>query len=319
MKINRVLICGNDPISYVYANKLLNTLNYVTILTDYRRAQYLETQGLKYCEDKKIHNDKIKIITELKEDDIFDIIVVTYKDEELNNLINSLIRNKSQLIIFSGLRTNAEILEKEILATSSIKKEILFSNLNVRAIFENGGVKNVISSKKILIGRAYGEVSDYSKDVIEQTFNDTGISVEYEEKMDAYLKYMTALMIPIYAACCKFRGKIELIDKYTTWMALAAMDEACLALQKICIPETPDKVLKLVREKTKIIFYLYLRYLRKNKKCKKWIRYELKNNIEDIIKLDANFRKVVGDVMPLKNWRCMEKFLLDYKERINNK
>lgn len=318
MKINRVLVCGNDPISYVYTNKLLNTLNYVTIMPDASKVTELTTKGLVYYEDRKMYKDKIKVITELYENDIYDVIIVTYDDYDLNKILNSLIKNKSKLIIFSGIRTNAELIEKEIMAASEINKEILFSSINIRAVFEGGITKNLINAKKILVGKAYGSVGDESKEIVEQTFDDSGIRVEYEEKMDAYLKYMTAVMIPIFAGCCKFNGKLQNIDKYTTWMAMAAMDEACLSLQKKCIPETPEKIMKMVREKTKIILYLYLRYLRKNKKYNEWINFELKNNIESIIRLDASFRKIIGDFLPLKNWRCLEKFLILYGERHNN-
>ncbi len=310
MKINRVLICGNRPFTYICASKLLHSLNYVTML----HGGADKNNVVRYVEKNKIYSDRIKVIDRLEDDDIYDVILIDYSNEHINKMLIDLINNRSKIIVFFGLRVDAMNISYEINATGKYKKEVIFANATLKSIFEKNVIKNTIPSNKIVLGHPKGEIKEEVKDVLEEVFDGCDLDIEFEENMDAYLKYSTAVILPIYFTVCKFNGKTEYIDKYSTWMSMAAMDEAMLALQKMCVPEVPSKVKTFVRNHTKILFYLWLRYIRKNKKYKKWINYEINNNKKDIEQLNLSFRKLIGDIIPLKNWKCLEKFLNNYNK-----
>lgn len=302
MKINRVLIYGNNPMANIYAHKLLHSMNFITI---YDSSNMIKSKDIIYKE-KNMINNRLKVINDLKEDDFYDLILITKLIHEDDKFIKELLNNKSRIIMFDGLRVDATRISDKINSIDE-NKLVLFSYSKIKAANYYKVTENFIDDEQIIIGHANKEIDDETREKIEEIFSKPMFSVKYDN-MDAYLKNVLCVLLPIYFATCKVNGKIEFIDKYTTWMTMAAMDEALLALQKKCVKEN-DEVVKYVRNKTKLLFYLYLRYNRKNKNYKHWINYEINENIENIIELNIAFRNFLEDVIPLKNWRNLERYL----------
>lgn len=298
MNINRVLIIGDDPIANVYTYKLLNNINYVTVMSGNANI----TKTLRYQYRNKVDENSVKVIDSLNKDDIYDIIICTYNGTKVSKILDMLLNNKSKVIIFSGLRTDIDdVLEK-------LKgKTVLFAYSELKAINQRGIIKNIIDKSRIYIGTINEELDKTTKDIIEKSFDESGFEIKYRDDIKEYIYSILVVMLPIYFMSFRYNGNTNYITTVSTKIVISAINEGLITLQSSGIHISED-IKELLWTKKKHIFYLYLRYLIKDIRYKKWMKYELKSNFENIKNLNLGIKKLFKTNQFMLNWNKIEKF-----------
>ena len=97
----RILIYGAGVIGSIFAGKLFSNENDITILARNNRFEELQNNGLKIKDIKKekIELYPIKVICNLKTDDIYDYVLVTMQFKQVEDVLPILSKNKSKNII----------------------------------------------------------------------------------------------------------------------------------------------------------------------------------------------------------------------------
>ena len=101
MEIKKILIFGAGVIGSVYAGKLALAGHRVSVLARNRRLTELQLNGLLLSENgKKVVKTNVAIISELKTDDIYDLIFVILRKDQLKDALSLLAQNRSKNFVF---------------------------------------------------------------------------------------------------------------------------------------------------------------------------------------------------------------------------
>lgn len=124
----RVLVYGAGIQGSLLAHVLATGGNDVTVLARGKRAEELRSNGIviRHYIQRKTTVDKIKIIHELKKDDVYDVIFVTMKYTDFPHVLPTLAQNSSENIILVGNNATAAQMETYIEANSEKAKNIAF-------------------------------------------------------------------------------------------------------------------------------------------------------------------------------------------------
>lgn len=95
----RILIYGAGVIGSLYAVLLKEAGYYTTIYARGHRLEVLQNQGLLYKKNNIIKKVDIKIIDHLQDNDIYDFIFLTVRENQLYQALKELKSNKSKTII----------------------------------------------------------------------------------------------------------------------------------------------------------------------------------------------------------------------------
>lgn len=150
------------------------------------------------------------MITELKSDDIYDVIFVTIRYTQIDTVVDILRENQSKNIVFVGNNTNANY-------TSSLlkNKNVMFAFLVSVGHRESNRVVSV-DLKKITIGQLVNAQSN--EKFINEIFANTKYKVKYEPNMGDYLLCHAAFVVPVAFACYKTDGNLKKIKRNTAYL-----------------------------------------------------------------------------------------------------
>ena len=95
----RILIYGAGVIGSLYAALFAKTGYDVSIYARGKRLEILQTKGLLYLENKSIRKANVSICSKLEDNDIYDFIFLTVRENQLYQALGELKTNKSRCIV----------------------------------------------------------------------------------------------------------------------------------------------------------------------------------------------------------------------------
>lgn len=95
----RILIYGAGVIGSLYAALLADAGYDTSIYARGKRLEILKNNGLLYKKNQDLIKAKIKIIEEVPNDDIYDFILLTVRENQLYEALTELKNNKSNTIV----------------------------------------------------------------------------------------------------------------------------------------------------------------------------------------------------------------------------
>ena len=194
--MKKILIFGAGVIGSVYAGKLALAGHSVSVLARNDRLIELKLNGLLLSENgKKIVKANVIIISELKDNDIYDYIFVTLRNDQVIEALPLLAQNQSKNFVFmvntsSGYAdwTNKMGIERVIPAFPGAGGKI-----------ENGIVYYSLTSKFIqptTLGEIDGKVTQRINELV-KILNNAGFSTAMSKKMDSWQKTHVAMVCPL--------------------------------------------------------------------------------------------------------------------------
>ncbi len=239
----KILIYGAGVIGSIYAAKLFDAKNDVTLLARGKRYEILQQNGVIIREQitgKKI-NAQIPLTQQLATNDFYDLIIVTVRLDQLESVIPFLKNNlASPLIMF--MLNNPENIQAN---SDDLKpKHVIFGFPGAGGIFKENEIDFIqIKQQKTTIGETNGEKSETIK-IIKSLFETSGFSVDVSGNMQAWLKTHAVFMACVSAAIIKENGDSTQLgkNKKSTRIMVKSIKEGFRALTHIGIPVTPSNL-----------------------------------------------------------------------------
>lgn len=208
----RILVYGAGVLGCNLARDFYHSKQDVTLLARGKWAEEIKNNGLRIKNQLFLHTSvfHIPVITELKSDDIYDVIFVTIRYTQIDTVVDILRENQSKNIVFVGNNTNANY-------TSSLlkNKNVMFAFLVSVGHRESNRVVSV-DLKKITICQLVNAQSN--EKFINEIFANTKYKVKYEPNMGDYLLCHAAFVVPVAFACYKTDGNLKKIKRNTAYL-----------------------------------------------------------------------------------------------------
>jgi len=193
----RILIYGAGVIGSTFGGLMAASGQDVTLLARNKRLNELNNTGLLLQRNgqKKAQKISVKIISELKEDDVYDFVFVTLRKEQVRDSLPVLKKNKSQSFVFMVNNpmgydewTNALGMERVIPAFPGSGGKI-----------ENGTVYYEIVSG-LIQPTTFGEIDGSNSariNELKRIIKNAGFKVSVSKNMDAWQKTHVAMVGPL--------------------------------------------------------------------------------------------------------------------------
>lgn len=199
----KILIFGAGILGCDLANSFYKAKKDVTLLVRGERGKIINDKGLVIKSLIFKSTDRIKTVEKLEPSDEYDVIFVTMRFNQIENIISDLRMNSTKNIVFVGNNMKARDYEK------------LLADKNMWFAFSTSTGKKTeeytrcLSLHKITIGSAIGECKN--KDFIENIFAGTNIKTVITDDMDEWLKAHAAFILPLVNACYANGGSLKKI------------------------------------------------------------------------------------------------------------
>ena len=203
----RILVYGAGVLGGNLAGNLFRAGKDVTLLARGKWAETIRQNGLivKNRFSPKTTVSRIPVITELKPQDVYDVIFVVMRCTQLDGILDSLRANDSKTIVFVGNNVRAR-------RTAGLlpQKNVLFA-FTLSAGHREADRIVGIDLKKITIGQLRDAPSNEA--LIHGIFDATGYKVVYEPNMEDYLICHAAFVTPAALACYHADGDLRRLKK----------------------------------------------------------------------------------------------------------
>ena len=208
----KILVYGAGVLGCNLARNLFRAGKDVTLLARGKWAEEIRKNGLR-IKDKfspRTSVSRIPVVTELKPEEIYDVIFVVLRYTQLDSALDTLRANQTKNIVFVGNNVRARAL-----AASLPEKNVLFAFALSAGHRESDRVVS-IDLKKITIGQLPGAASNAG--LIEEIFSGTKYKVVYEPNMEDYLLCHAAFVMPAAFACYKTDGNLKKLKGDTAYL-----------------------------------------------------------------------------------------------------
>ena len=210
----KILVYGAGVLGCNLARNLFRAGKDVTLLARGKWAEEIRKNGLR-VKDKfspRTSVSRIPVVTELKPEEIYDVIFVVLRYTQLDSALDTLRANQTKNIVFVGNNVRPRAL-----AASLPEKNVLFAFALSAGHRELDRVVS-IDLKKITIGQLPGAASNAG--LIGEIFGGTKYKVVYEPNMEDYLLCHAAFVMPAAFACYKTDGNLKKLKGDTAYLEL---------------------------------------------------------------------------------------------------
>jgi 2-dehydropantoate 2-reductase len=243
----KILIYGAGVIGSIFAGKIAQKGYDITILARGNRYNELKEKGiiLKNCLNNKIIQKNIKAIETLNTNDVYDYIIVTVQNTQIDDILPILEKNKSKNIVF--VVNNPLGYEKWIDMVGYNKIIIGFPSAggerknSVVNYFIGTGIIKMFQSTTF--GEIDGKITKRLK-ILYKIFKESGFSPSINKNMDWWQKTHVAVILPIAKALYRYNSdNYELGKSFRTlkYMILGTR-ELFKILKNINVNITPKKL-----------------------------------------------------------------------------
>lgn len=238
----RILVYGAGVIGCELAHELCKGRNTVTLLARGKWKENIDRNGLMihHYAQFSTTTDRIKTVSELKADDMYDLIIVVMQYSQLEEVLPALSANKSRYILLVGNNMNPGYCLTKIHDQSQSQKEIAFGFQGTAGRRENGRVVSIHLKPGMTYGGLRGHLSTDFQNKIREAFAETGYRLTEEYHMEGWLLCHAAFILPICYLCYILDGNLKHATKAQLGEALDAAVEAHSMLKKLGYPIRPD-------------------------------------------------------------------------------
>ena len=208
----KILVFGAGVLGCNLARNFFRAGKDVTLLARGHWAEEIQKNGLR-IKDKfipRVSVSRIPVVTELKPEDLYDVIFVVLRYTQLDAILDTLRANWTKNIVFVGNNVRAKAI-----AAMLPGKNVLFAFASSAGHRESDRVAS-IDLKKITIGQNADAPSN--ERLINQIFDGTKYKVVYEPNMEDYLLCHAAFVLPAAFACYKTDGDLKKIKGNTAYL-----------------------------------------------------------------------------------------------------
>jgi 2-dehydropantoate 2-reductase len=244
----RILVYGAGVIGSIFAGKLAKTGYDITVLARGNRYKEILENGiiLKNPLNNKLETVKTKVIETLTETDIYNYIIVAVQNNQINDILPVLAKNKSENIVF--------VVNNPLGYDDWIKnvgyERILIGFPSAGGERTNGTVNYFIGKGilKIFQSTTFGELDGKKTErlmKLYQMFKKSGFSPSINKNMDWWQKTHLAVILPGAKALYRYQSNnYELAKSYKTLKNMVyATRELFSILKSNNIEITPKKLL----------------------------------------------------------------------------
>jgi len=236
----KILIYGAGVIGSIYAAKLFEAKNDVTLLARGKNYQSLQQNGIvinEHLTGKKI-SVHIPLIQQLEKNDFYDLVIVTVRLDQLESVIQDLKNNIACSLVMIMLNNPDDI---STITETLHPKHIILGFPGVGGIREGDTINFTrIKQQKTTIGETNGEKTTRIKN-IKALLEKAGFEVAINNDMQAWLKTHAVFIACISAAIIKENGdSIQLgKNKNSVRLMVKSINEGFKALNALGITITP--------------------------------------------------------------------------------
>lgn len=304
----RVLVLGPGVLGSYLAHSLLKAGNDVTILARGKRYEQLSDNGLviKHYFQKKTTVDRINVISELKKDDIYDLIFLVMKYNQLPSALLTIANNLSENIILIGNNANPKRTEADIQKLSKSKKNIGFGFQTSAGIREDSGrVISIHGKGNITFGDLNGDLS--LEETVKKAFG-THYKVTIEKDIEAWLLTHYVFILPMNSLLYINDFNAKKISKSNVSLnkMVEATNEGLKVLKENGIDIIPRSLGKLISDYKKLYYLLMKIYF------KLPMNKFVSGGFDEIVALYNDFEKLKNNAnINMNNWNNLEKEALN--------
>ena len=244
----KILVYGAGVIGSIFAGKLAKKGYNITVLARGNRFREIIENGivLKNSLNNKLDTINIKVIDTLNENDIYDYIIVAVQNNQTNDILPVLEKNKSQNIVFV---VNNPLGYKHWIKIIGYERIMIgFPSAGGERI---NGVVNYFIGKgivKLFQSTTFGELNGKKTERLKKlysVFKKSGFSPSINNKMDWWQKTHLSIVLPIAKALYRYQSNnYELAKSYETLRNMVlATRELFSVLKSNNIKITPRKLL----------------------------------------------------------------------------
>lgn len=207
----KILVFGAGVLGCNLARNFFRAGKDVTLLARGHWAEEIQKNGLR-IKDKfipRVSVSRIPVVTELKPEDLYDVIFIVLRYTQLDAILDTLRANQTKNIVFVGNNVRAKAITAML-----PEKNVLFAFASSAGHRESNRVAS-IDLKKITIGQNADAPSN--ERLIGQIFDGTKYKVAYEPNMEDYLPCHAAFVLPAAFACYKTGGDLKKLKGNTAY------------------------------------------------------------------------------------------------------
>jgi 2-dehydropantoate 2-reductase len=300
----RILVYGAGVIGCNLANDFYQNGKDVTLLARGKWYETIKRDGLKIKNQLrfgKITTAKIKVISELKHEDRYDVIFVVMRYTQLEEVIPVLKENESENIVFVGNNVKTREYSQAL-----PDKNVLFAFALTAGHRDEDKVVS-IDLHKIVIGQLKENRSN--KAFIDAVFAGTKFKVEYQPNMEDYLLCHAAFVVPVAFACYYTGGNLGKIKRNKKYLhrVITANIEGYRAIQNAGHEILPkeDEIFETKKyRRTVYLFFKVMCYTPLGKIC---ASDHAMNAVDEMSRLATDFENFMDEnEASYREWKRLE-------------
>jgi 2-dehydropantoate 2-reductase len=203
----KTLIYGTGTLGCLYAHRLFEAGNDVTILARGKQYDFIREHGVVLVNEfaKERESSRVPVVDGLGEEDAYDLVIVLIRKNRLGPVFDALARcRRLGQILFMGNNALGFDSYLELLPA----EKVLFGFPGAGGSRKEGVVHYVDSETAggkripITIGEADGKVRERTRQIV-SLFERSGVPVDLVTDIDGWLKYHVALVSPMVNALLK--------------------------------------------------------------------------------------------------------------------
>ncbi|MBN1137542.1 MAG: ketopantoate reductase family protein [Anaerolineae bacterium] len=245
--MSKILVYGSGPLGSLFAARLQQGGNDVSILARGRRLTELREHGIVLVDVmiKEQTVTRVNVVEELAPDDAYDLVLVIMRKNHALQILPVLAANRSTPNVLFLMNNAAG---PGALVEALGQERVLIGFPNSAGYREGHAVHCLTGTEEdkayVPFGEVDGRITDRAQQVARILESAPGFGAQIRVDMDTWLKYHVALLFPSLAPALRAAG----VDNYRlartrdlVVLAVRAMREAFHVLRSLGLPVTPPK------------------------------------------------------------------------------